>query len=359
MAMLRAALLMPALFLLALLAAHPAAAQAPPCWTNGPSPCQVAPQLPPGNYYGALLTAPSPYLGPQYQYGVVPPAANDCVVANPAGDAWMAAPCPTTGITQLTGDVAAGPGIGSQSATVVQGSNTTKGKLQCDGTTATCTNGVVSVVAGASGISQLTGDVTAGPGVGSQPTILANINQARVDLGLNVNGALAIAASGAPAQAACADLSNAGTACLANTGTSGHALGFLDGNNTSSGNNTHTGTETFGPVIGAIGNGGTAVSGTTYTFAAADCGTLVTFTSSSAVTATIPASIVPATTVCSFGVLQAGTAKVSVNGSAVSAATLISPDSFTGTNGVAGSMIGLTLLTVGAGTNAYLTGAGS
>src|SRR6185437_14376455 len=35
-------------------------------------------------------------------------------------------------------------------------------------------------------------------------------------------------------------------------------------------------------------------SGTTYTFAATDCGQMVIFTSSSAVTATIPASIVPA-----------------------------------------------------------------
>ena len=60
-----------------------------------------------------------------------------------------------------------------------------------------------------------------------------------------------------------------------------------------------------------------------------------------------------------MAVLQAGTAKVSVNGSAVSPATLISESSFTGTSGTAGSMIGLTLLTVSAATNAYLTGSGS
>lgn len=160
-------------------------------------------------------------------------------------------------------------------------------------------------------------------------------------------------ALGGSAAIACANLSDDGTACVANTGASGHALGFLDGDN------TYSGTQTFGPVNGSIGNGGSPVSGTTYTFLAADCGKTVVFTSGSAVTATIPAAIVPAATVCAFAVLQAGTAKVSVNGTAVAPATLISENSFTGTNGVAGNMIGLTLLTLSAATNAYLTGAGS
>jgi hypothetical protein len=152
---------------------------------------------------------------------------------------------------------------------------------------------------------------------------------------------------------ACADLTNDGTACTANTGTSGTTLPFLDGTN------TWSGAQTFGPVYGSIGNSGAVISGTTYTFAAADCGKTVVFTSGSAVTATIPASIVPATTMCAMAVLQAGAGKVSVNGSAVTPATLISDSSFTGTSGTAGSMIGLTLLTISAATNAYLTGAGS
>jgi hypothetical protein len=98
MAMLRAALLMPALFLLALLAAHPAAAQAPPCWTGGPHPCQVVPALPPGNNYGAVVTMPSPYLGPQYQYGAILPQPNECLIGNPAGTAWTTVLCNPAGM---------------------------------------------------------------------------------------------------------------------------------------------------------------------------------------------------------------------------------------------------------------------
>ena len=108
-------------------------------------------------------------------------------------------------------------------------------------------------------------------------------------------------------------------------------------------------------------NGTTSTqTGTTYTFAATDCGTTVLFTSSSAVTATIPASIVPASgAACIIGVLQEGTAKVSVNGTAVSAATLVSPHSYTGTSGSQGSVIDLTLTTVSSVTDAYLSGDGS
>lgn len=152
---------------------------------------------------------------------------------------------------------------------------------------------------------------------------------------------------------ACGGLSDDGTACTANTGTSGTALPFLDGTN------TWSGAQTFGPVYGSLGNSGSVVSGTTYTFVAADCGKTTVFTSNSAVTATIPASIVPASTVCAMAVLQAGTAKVSVDGTAVAAATLISESGFTGTSGTAGSMIGLTLATISAATRAYLTGSGS
>ena len=139
-------------------------------------------------------------------------------------------------------------------------------------------------------------------------------------------------------------------------GTSGTNVGLLNANKTDSGNNSYSGANTFAAV-----NGGDDVqSGTTYTFVAADCGKTVVFTSNSAITATIPASIVPASgTGCQINVLQAGTAKVSVNGTAVSAATLISARSYTGTSSTQGSMITLHLTTVSAATNAYLAGDGS
>jgi hypothetical protein len=122
------------------------------------------------------------------------------------------------------------------------------------------------------------------------------------------------------------------------------------------GTNIFSGSNTFGQVQGKS----TIQSGTTYTFAATDCGTTVIFTSSSAVTATIPASIVPASgTTCVISVLQSGSAKVSVNGSAVTPATLISSHLYTGTSGTAGSIIGLELTTISSATDAYLAGDGS
>lgn len=69
-------------------------------------------------------------------------------------------------------------------------------------------------------------------------------------------------------------------------------------------------------------------SGTTYTLQSNDCGTGIRFTSNSAVTVTIPNSLSAG---CDIKIAQFGTAKVSVNGSAVPAATLRSPHSYTGT----------------------------
>lgn len=120
--------------------------------------------------------------------------------------------------------------------------------------------------------------------------------------------------------------------------------------------NAWTGAQTFGQV-----QGGTNVqSGATYTMAATDCGKTIVSTNAGAVTMTIPASIVPASgTACVINVLATQAAKVSVNGTAVSAATLISGHSYTGTSGSAGAMISLTLTTISAATDAFLTGDGS
>lgn len=100
----------------------------------------------------------------------------------------------------------------------VVGSTTVLGCYKVDGTTITVTSGVISAAAGASGINQLTGDVTAGPGTGSQAATLANTNTARSDLGLNVNGAVKVTTAGAASQAACGDLSGSGPYCVAAQG---------------------------------------------------------------------------------------------------------------------------------------------
>jgi hypothetical protein len=116
---------------------------------------------------------------------------------------------------------------------------------------------------------------------------------------------------------------------------------------------------TFAQVIQRLGIGKT-IAGATYTTAIGDCGTTLLFTSNSPVTVTIAASLVPPVgATCIIAVAQGGTAKVSVNGSAVSAATLVSANSYTGTSGTAGAIIDLTLTTVGSTPTAYLTGTGS
>jgi hypothetical protein len=90
--------------------------------------------------------------------------------------------------------------------------------------------------------------------------------------------------------------------------------------------NTFTGAQTFGQILYTV----TTQSGTTYTLAATDCGTQIDFTNAGAVTVTIPQTLPVG---CNVAVLQAGATKVSVNGSAVTAATLHSAHSYTGTSG--------------------------
>lgn len=138
-----------------------------------------------------------------------------------------------------------------------------------------------------------------------------------------------------------------GTAAFQATGTSGATLPFLNGTNAWSGANT------FSEVLGTV----TSQSGTTYTFATTDCGTEVSFTNSSAITATIPATLPVG---CNIAVLQAGTAKVSVNGSAVTPATLQGAHSYTGTS-AQWAIIGLNIYANSGGSSAVaiLTGDGS
>lgn len=89
----------------------------------------------------------------------------------------------------------------------------------------------------------------------------------------------------------------------AGTGTSGHVLPFLDGSN------SWSGTQTFGPVIGAV----SAQSGTGYTLAASDCGTTILFTNASPITVTTLNSL-PAG--CAIAIEQAGAGQITIGAGA-------------------------------------------
>jgi len=93
-------------------------------------------------------------------------------------------------------------------------------------------------------------------------------------------------------------------------------------------NGVSVATSTDGRTLTVSPSPSTTQAGTTYTFANTDCGTEVKFTNGSAVTATIPQTL-PVD--CTISVLQLGAGQVAVNGSAVAAATLHSPYSYTKT----------------------------
>ena len=95
-------------------------------------------------------------------------------------------------------------------------------------------------------------------------------------------------------------------------------LPFLDGNN------TWSGTQTFGPVIGSV----STQSGITYTLAATDCGTTILFSNSATITVTTLNSL-PAG--CAIAIEQGGNGQVAI--SAGAGATQHSAHGFTKTYG--------------------------
>ncbi len=153
---------------------------------------------------------------------IAPSVTNGQVLTTVLGTTVWATPA-SGGITQLTGDVTAGPGSGSVAATVVavngasvpvSGALVTGNVLQVTGVSTlsyssinlagganfvtgnlpvtniapgavgqvltTAVTGVLWATPPAAGITQLTGDVTAGPGSGSQPATVVAVNGATV-----------------------------------------------------------------------------------------------------------------------------------------------------------------------------------
>lgn len=129
------------------------------------------------------------------------------------------------------------------------------------------------------------------------------------------------------------------------TGTSGHTLPFLDGNN------TWSGTQTFGPSLGTV----STQAGTSYTLSASDCGTTLRFTNSSAATVTTLNSLPVG---CAIAIQQAGSGQVAIT--AGSSATQHSSHSFTKTFGQY-AILGLFVDTNAGGTaaNIIITGDGA
>jgi hypothetical protein len=117
-----------------------------------------------------------------------------------------------------------------------------------------------------------------------------------------------------------------------------------------------TAAQTFSPVLGATR---VVTAGSTDTLLITDCGQTVYY-NNAAYTVTIPAAIVPASgTKCVIEIVTATANKITVTGSAVTKATLISADGYTGTQAVAGSGIALELTTISSAADAFLFGHGS
>jgi hypothetical protein len=119
---------------------------------------------------GAML-----YRGPASWVGIGPPPVNSVLAFDPDLGVPYWVTTDWTGITELTGDITAGPGVGAQVATLV---NTTVSPGTYDRASITVDSKgrilAASSNADDTGITELTGDLTAGPGAGSQLATLAD-----------------------------------------------------------------------------------------------------------------------------------------------------------------------------------------
>lgn len=169
-------------------------------------------------------------------------------------------------------------------------------------------------------------------------------------------GALSLGASGTVGTVALGNATS-GTVTLATvTGALGTVTASLPANTGTIAElnlaQTFTATQTFAGV-----NGKANVQLSSYTLAASDCGTTVIMNSSTAVTVTVPSSIIPAAgTTCNIAIQQYNVGQVAIVGSGIS---ITSAHSYGHTFNAPGAMVGLTLTTVGATASAVLTGDGA
>lgn len=143
---------------------------------------------------------------------------DEAVTEQSRASAWVTySDASAAGLNQLTGDVVAGPGSGSQAATIANAA-VTYAKIQdvsaaskllgrgdsgagdvqelTVGTGLAMTGTTLSATAPPSGLDELTGDVTAGPGSGSQVATVKAAIRTRL-IGITVDGAGSVLATGA------------------------------------------------------------------------------------------------------------------------------------------------------------------
>ena len=206
------------------------------------------------------------------------------------------------GMNQLTGDVTAGPGTGSQAATFTL-SGTSGHKF-----------GYLDGANTWSGVQTVTNSDLALLGSSTGKTTFTSANGGASDYTLTLPAASSTVPI-ATQQLTFTGPTTARSYALPDAADTLAALGQAQ---------TWTGTQTFGPVLGTINT----QSGVTYTLAATDCGKTVLFTNAAAITLTTLNTLPVG---CAIAVEQGGAGHVTIANGA--SATSVSAHSFTATFG--------------------------